>query len=94
MSRALSFVEPLRKLITPDKPAVELAADLEPGTELDSLIRDFFTRLVRKIELQDEGPIILDLEEINDGFVHWQMVQLEGKSVAQIWWSLNQEEEQ
>lgn len=55
-------------------------ADLSPATELDSLVRDFFTRLVKQ-----KGPFVLDMEEPNTGFVHWEFVDFNGRTVVNLY---------
>jgi len=58
-------------------------ADLSPATELDSLVRDLFTRVVK----QHDGPILLDYEDANRGFVHWEFADLNGKTVVNLWYT-------
>lgn len=86
MDHAVPQINRLRKLWTPRKRVQDMVDDLSPQTELDSMVRDYFTRIVRKTS-ERGAMVVLDLEESNPGNVHWEIVTLEGRQAVQIWWT-------
>jgi len=69
-----SPVERLREIWTPDREVAELFADLDPQTELDSLIRHFFHAIIQR-----QGSVTLDLgselhPQVNTGQIRWEIV--------------------
>jgi hypothetical protein len=64
----------------------EILANLEPSTELDSQVRDFFTRMIRKASEQGK-QVVLDMDEGNPGFVHWEMFKNGERNLVNIWWT-------
>lgn len=67
-------VEKLRRIWTPNREIEELTANLDPQTELDSIIRDLLHRTI-----QQYGPVTLTLEEngrqvMNEGTLRWEIV--------------------
>lgn len=74
-------VETLRRIWTPDREVRELVANLDPATEVDSLIRDFFCRMV-----QQAGSVRLDMETPNTGDIRWEIVTgPTGRREVTIW---------
>jgi hypothetical protein len=67
-------------------PLEELFADLSPGSELDSLLRDFLFKVV-----QQRGPITLDMDRENRGTLRWEIVSHEpmpgmpGRREVSLW---------
>lgn len=78
-------VERLRQIWTPRREVEEMMANLEPQTALDSQIRDYFTRIVRR-----HGSITVSLDEPNTGAVRWEVVSsppgLPPHREVTIWW--------
>jgi len=63
-------VERLRQIWTPEREIDELFTDLSPGSALDSVIRDYFSRIVDR-----EGTITLDLTDpVPDFQIRWEVV--------------------
>jgi hypothetical protein len=63
-------VEALRRIWTPQSEIEEVFAELSPGTELDSMIRDFFCRI-----LDRQGTITLDLTDpVPEFTVRWEII--------------------
>lgn len=78
--------ESLRRIWSPGREIDQVVADLDPQSELDSLIRDYFSRIVFKAK-----TITLDLDEPNHGTVNWEVVSVpigngQFKKQATIWW--------
>jgi hypothetical protein len=79
-------VEKLREVWTPEREIEELTANLEPQTELDSQIRDYFMRIVRQ-----HGSIRLFLDQPNTGNIRWEIVATDPRNgpirrEVTIWW--------
>ena len=84
-------VERLRQIWTPQSEVAELFADLDPRTELDSMIRDFLHRTI-----QTNGPTTLLLEiegqpVLNTGTLRWEVIHYEpspgipGRREVSLW---------
>lgn len=74
-------VERLRRIWTPQSEVYERIESLDPQTELDSKIRDLFSRLVERI-----GSIELDLEEPPTGYIRWEEVTgIDGRRYVTVW---------
>lgn len=79
-------VERLRRIWTPRREVEELFARLDPGSELDSMLRDFLHRA-----LQQCGPVTLGLDEPNRGTLRWEIVHHEpvpgqvGRREVSLW---------
>lgn len=71
-------IEKLRKIWTPESEIEELFADLNPQTELDSMIRHFLHAIV-----QQTGPKTVSLDEINVGNLRWEIVNYEPRPGVQ-----------
>lgn len=80
------IVEKVRRIWTPDQEVQELVANLEPQTEVDSIVRDFFCRTVKKVHDAGKGPLTLDITEPNNGNIRWEITQYEGRTFATVWW--------
>lgn len=75
--------ERLRRIWTPKREIEELFDNLAPATELDSQIREYFTRIVMKY-----GTITLDITEPADERfqVRWEIVHdALGRRQISIW---------
>jgi hypothetical protein len=75
-------VEKLRQIWTPGREVEEITANLEPGSDLDSQIRDLLHRII-----QQRGPVTLDLEVKNVGNLRWEVIAhgLTGRQEISIW---------
>jgi hypothetical protein len=67
-------IERLRQLWTPDNELAEMFADLSPGTELDSMLRDWLHKIVAR-----ERSITLNLGSemipvVNTGTIRFEIV--------------------
>jgi hypothetical protein len=67
-------VEKLRRIWTPGREIEEVVARLDPQTELDSMVRHFFTAIVQEL-----GSVKLDLgseanPRLNTGTIRWEIV--------------------
>jgi hypothetical protein len=65
-------VEKLRRIWTPEREVEEIFANLDPQTELDSMIRDLLHRVV-----QQKGPVTLSMDALNVGNLRWEIVHHE-----------------
>lgn len=65
-------VERLRAIWTPRSEVAELFADLDPQTEVDSMIRHFLHATI-----QQTGPRTLSLDDLNVGTLRWEVVHHE-----------------
>ena len=75
-------VERLRRRWSPERELHELTAKLDPGSDLDSIIRELFSRMVKRV-----GSIQLDVTEPVEGFIRWEMVKAgSGHRVISVWW--------
>jgi hypothetical protein len=73
--------ELLRRVWTPGREVEEFVHKLDPGTELDSMVRDMFARII-----EAAGPITLDLSYQNTGNICWEIVtDAMGKQQVTIW---------
>jgi hypothetical protein len=82
-------VERLRRVWTPEKELYELADKLEPSTELDSKIRELFSRMAMRV-----GSIELDVTEPTFGYVRWEEIQIpSGRRIVTVWWTPDPEGE-
>lgn len=80
-------VERLRRVWTPDKELYELADKLDPGSELDSKIRELFSRMAMKL-----GTIEVDTTDPTFGFIRWEEIQMQnGRRKTTIWWTPEEE---
>jgi len=81
-------VEKLRRIWTPQREIEEIFANLDPQTELDSMIRDFLARIIVQ---HHGGSVRLSLEGQNVGSMRWEIVHHEaspgvvGGAEATIW---------
>lgn len=79
-------VERLRQIWTPNDELSELSMDLEPQSQLDSIIRDLFHRTI----LQG-GPVTVSMDIPNTGMMRWEIVAHQptpgviGRTEASIW---------
>lgn len=79
-------VERLRKIWTPGREIEEIVANLEPQTELDSMLRDWIMRI-----LIQKGPMTLDLDKLNTGTMRWEIIHHEitpgvvGRREVSLW---------
>jgi len=77
-------VERLRQIWTPEREIEELFTDLSPGSELDSQIRDFFSRIIDR-----EGSITLDITDpVPDFMIRWEIIHTpppEARRKITIW---------
>jgi hypothetical protein len=80
-------VERLRKVWTPNDEIYEIADSLQPGTELDSKVRDLFSRMVKHF-----GSVELDTTDPNDGYIRWEEISNNGRSFVTVWWVATPEE--
>jgi hypothetical protein len=67
-------VERLRQIWTPDREVHEITANLDPGTELDSMVRDLLHRII-----EQKGPVTVKLTQgdqaiLNTGNLRWEVV--------------------
>jgi hypothetical protein len=75
MAAAEHPVEKLRKIWTPGQEIQELVHELDPGTELDDMLRDWLHRM-----LQMNGAVTLPLSDdlgrpiLNTGTLRWEIV--------------------
>lgn len=82
----LKPLEKLRTIWTPGREIEELVHSLEPGTELDSMIRDYLHRTI-----QQRGPVTLSLDVPNQGTLRWEIIHYEptpgttGRREISIW---------
>lgn len=74
-------VERLRRIWTPDREIYELADKLEPGSQLDSIVRELFSRTIQRV-----GSIQLDMSHPITGFVRWEEVRAGPGKVVSVWW--------
>jgi len=75
-------VERLRRIWTPDKELYERADSLDPGTELDSQIRELFSRIVERV-----GSIELDVTDPVRGYIRWEKISgPDGRSYVTVWY--------
>lgn len=70
----ISPIEKLRRIWTPGREVEEIVAQLEPQTELDSMIRDLLHRVV-----QQHGPFTVnfgnEVEPVfNEGTLRWEVI--------------------
>lgn len=65
-------VENVRRIWTPREEVEEITARMEPGSELDSIIRDYLHRVV-----QQRGPFTLDLDTLNVGKLRMEITGFE-----------------
>lgn len=76
----------MREIWTPESEVAELFADLDPRTEVDSMIRHFLHATI-----QQRGPVVIDLGITNVGALNWSIVHheprrgVQGKHEASIW---------
>jgi hypothetical protein len=76
-------VEKLRRIWTPEREVEEIFTRLDPGTWLDSIIRDYLHRVI-----QQKGPVALDLDVRNEGTLRWEVVKHDvpgGRTEVSIW---------
>lgn len=79
-------VEKLRRIWTPEREIEEISASLDPGTTLDSIVRDLLHRTI-----QQKGPVTLNLDALNAGTLRWEVVThepspgLRGRTEVSIW---------
>jgi hypothetical protein len=76
--------EKLRRIWTPDREIEEFKANLNPGSALDSEIRDYFCRIVA-----DQGVVNLDITDPLDPSddIRWEIVHTpEGRRLISIWY--------
>jgi hypothetical protein len=71
-SSRISPVEKLRRIWTPEREIDEIFSKLDPGTELDSMIRDLLHRTI-----QQKGPVTLSLDPPNTGTLRWEIIHYE-----------------
>jgi hypothetical protein len=74
---AVDPIESLRKVWSPDKEIAEVVAELDPRTELDSMLRDWLHRVI-----EQTGPKTLllginDKPVFNTGTLRWEIVHHE-----------------
>ena len=74
-------VERLRRIWSPDREIYELADSLEPSTQLDSQIRELFSRVMKGL-----GQVELDVTEPVDGFIRWEEVRFGQRRIVSVWW--------
>jgi hypothetical protein len=74
-------VERLRRIWTPNREVYELADSLQPSTELDSKIREYFSRVIREV-----GSIQIDVTDPVDGFIRFEEVMYGRRKIVAIWW--------
>jgi hypothetical protein len=67
-------VEKLRRIWTPEREIDEIFSKLEPGSVLDSMIRDFFYRI---IDQHHNRSVRISLEGLNYGNIRWEVVRYE-----------------
>lgn len=82
-----AVLERLRQIWTPDSDVEEIVRDLDPQTELDSMIRDLLCRIICQ-----KGPMTLDYSGDNPpGNLRWEIVHHEprpgivGRREISIW---------
>ena len=91
MAVPISPLERLRRIWTPGREIEELVYNLDPRTELDSMVRDFLHRTV-----QQRGAVTLVIEQhgtpvLNTGHLRWEIVHHEptpgqlGRREITIW---------
>lgn len=79
-------IERLRQLWTPQDEVAELFADLEPGSEVDAMVREFLHAVI-----QQHGPHTINLDQLNVGMLNWSIVHHEprpgqpGRREATLW---------
>lgn len=82
--------EMLRRIWTPGREIEEVIHKLDPSTELDSIIRDFFCRLME----QKVQKVTLDLDQPNTGDLRWEIVMDgSGRRQVSIWWIPDEQKE-
>jgi hypothetical protein len=64
-------VEKLRKIWSPEMEAAEMFADLNPQTELDSMVRHLLHAILEQVV---KGPVQVNLEQLNTGTLRWEIV--------------------
>lgn len=69
-----SPVEKLRVAWTPGQEVEEVVAELNPQTELDSMIRDWFFKLIDKLGPQTLILGMGDVPALNEGTLRWEIV--------------------
>lgn len=79
-------LEALRRIWTPDREVEEITANLDPQSELDSVIREYFSRI-----MQHAKTVTLDLSEPTHGTVNWEVVAVPNgngtfRHQVTIWW--------
>ena len=67
-------VEKLRRIWTPGREIEEVVSQLEPQTELDSMVRDILHRMI-----EQRGPVTLELGSevdpiFNTGTLRWEII--------------------
>lgn len=76
-------VERLRRVWTPEREVEEYFNNLDPQTQLDSMIRDLLHRTI-----QQYGPVTLNLDVMNTGNLRWEVVDHDvpgGRKEVSIW---------
>jgi len=75
-------VERLRRIWTPEREVYELTGNLDPGSTVDSVIRELFSRMVKQV-----GAMQIDVTDPVDGFIRWEIVRAGPRQrVVAVWW--------
>lgn len=79
-------IESLRRIWTPEREVEQLTANLDPQTELDSAVREYFSRII-----QEAKTVTLDLSGPTHGTVNWEVVSVPNgngtfRQQVTIWW--------
>lgn len=74
-------VERLREIWTPEREVYEVFDKLEPGTRLDSIVRELFSRTVMHV-----GEIKLDVTDPVRGYVRWEQINFGSRKLISVWW--------
>lgn len=82
----LSPVERLRRIWTPDREILERVENLEPQTEVDSIVRELFSRMVK-----EQRHVTLSRREPVDGEIRWEFINREiapgiYEPEVSVWW--------
>jgi hypothetical protein len=76
-------VERLRRIWTPEREVYEIIDKIDPGSAVDSVIRELFSRMVKQV-----GAIQLDVTDPVDGFIRWEVVRAGPRQhVVSVWWT-------
>jgi len=76
-------VERLRRIWTPEREVYELTGNLDPGSTVDSVIRELFSRMVKQV-----GSMQIDVTDPVDGFIRWEIVRAGPRQrVVSVWWT-------